>query len=76
MSQIFKDPPLTAFRRDSNLKDILVHSKHKKMLEKEPIKCKSCVICKIITDTTTHEVNGKATQIKLLVSQAAPAALK
>ena len=66
MSQIFKDPPLTAFRRDSNLKDILVHSKHKKMFEREPIKCKSCVICKLITDTTTHEVNGKKYNFKLI----------
>ena len=65
MANIFKDPPLAAFRRDSNLRDILVHSKHKQLFEREPTKCK-CVICKLMTDTTTHEINGKQYTFKLI----------
>ena len=65
MAKIFKDQPLAAFRRDSTLTDILVHSKHKQLFEREPTKCK-CVICKLITDTTTHEINGKQYSFKLI----------
>ena len=58
MKSIFPMAPIAAFRRDANLEDILVHSKHNKMFEKDRVsKCiKKCAICKFITDETIHQV--------------------
>jgi hypothetical protein len=39
MKKVFIKPPILAFRRDKNLKDILVHKKHNSMLFKQEHKC-------------------------------------
>ena len=50
MKEIFPAPPLVAFRRDKNIKDILVHKKHNNMVYRSPNKSgpcekKKCALC-------------------------------
>ena len=58
MREVFKDSPVTAFRRDRNLQDILVHSKCRKMFNensKGTHKCvKQCKICQHMKCGTHH----------------------
>ena len=43
MTEIFKAPPILAYRRDKNLSDILVHTKTNAALKtNEPCKCDTC----------------------------------
>ena len=48
--EIFKKPPLTSYRRDTNIRDMLIHSKHRKMFEYEKagthVCDKRCAMCK------------------------------
>ena len=54
MKTIFPEAPLTAYRRDANLQDILVHMKHRRIFAQTPTKCqKKCAICKYITQDIT-----------------------
>ena len=51
MKTIFPRAPITAFRRDTNLEDMLVHRKHNRLIGKDkPDKCsKKCAVCPFIT---------------------------
>lgn len=55
MKKVFDKPPILAFRRDKNLKDILVHKKHNSMYFKQPNKCepcgRNCAICPYVRNT-------------------------
>ena len=42
IKKVFIKPPILAFRRDKNLKDILVHKKHNSMFFKQEHKCEPC----------------------------------
>ena len=59
MKEIFPQAPITAFRRDQNLQDILIHRKHNKIIQKtRNNKCeKKCAICKYITTQTQFNIN-------------------
>ena len=60
MKEIFPDAPITAYKRDSNLQDILVHKKHNKVLDRNnDSKCKKCSICKHITSKINFTKNDK-----------------
>ena len=55
MKKVFEKPPILAFRRDKNLKDILVHKKHNSMYFKQPNKCEpcglNCALCPFVRNT-------------------------
>ena len=61
MKEIFPEPPIVAFKRDNNLKDILVHKKHNLMFYKHTNKChpcgKKCALCPHIMETETFTAN-------------------
>ena len=61
MKDIFPQAPITAFRRDENLQDILVHKKHNKIIQRPGSnKCgKKCAICGYITKETEFNANQK-----------------
>ena len=65
MKEVFDDPPITAFRRDTNLEDIIVHAKGRKMFEKGlpgTNKCgKKCIICNYLKVGTSHISNDGKT---------------
>ena len=54
LKKIFPDPPIVAFKRDKNLKDILVHKKHNIMFYKQKNTChpcgKNCALCPHVID--------------------------
>ena len=58
MRNLFKEAPITAYRRDSNLMDIIVHNKHTKIFRSKIKKCAKCAICPYITDQDTHTFQG------------------
>jgi hypothetical protein len=39
MKQVFPQPPMVTFRRDRNIKDILVHKKRNNIFDNKPNKC-------------------------------------
>ena len=55
MKKIFPNPPLIAYKRDKNLKDILVHHKHNKQFYPEKqgsFKCQNnCKLCEIMIES-------------------------
>ena len=65
LSKVFQSPPLTAFRRDNNLKSILIRSKvpkepelHPKRILKGMTKCgKSCPACPFILEGKNIKTN-------------------
>ena len=64
MRKVFEKAPLAAFRRDANLQDILIHSKHRKSFAKGKDgtqKCgRNCVMCKHMAEDITHRsLDGK-----------------
>jgi len=74
MKQVFPEVPLVAFRRDSNLQDILVHKKHNRQFFNQGNSCgpcgaKRCAVCPYIVaaDTftsaegVTYKVRNKIT---------------
>ena len=58
MREIFKEPPLLAFRRDRNLCDVLVHRKTDKILGRKEEQC-ACDICKSIIKDTIPDTKGE-----------------
>ena len=59
LKEIYKEPPLISYRRDKNLMDILVHSKHKKIFcPRKTSKCERCAVCKYLTDDEALIQNG------------------
>ena len=58
MREIFKEPPLLAFRRDRNLCDVLVHRKTDKILGRKKEQC-ACDICKSIIKDTIPDTKGE-----------------
>jgi len=74
MKQVFPEEPLVAFRRDSNLQDILVHMKHNRQFFNQgnscgPCEAKRCAVCPYIVaadtftsaDGVTYKVRNKIT---------------
>lgn len=55
LKKIFSDPPIVAFKRDNNIKDILVHKKHNLQFYKQTNGCgpcgKNCALCSHINET-------------------------
>ena len=58
MKIVFDAKTLVGFRRDANLQDMLVHKKHRNILESEvkgTSTCgKNCVMCKFMSCSITH----------------------
>ena len=51
MQEVFKQPPMAAYRRDHNLQDILVHGKLRKDMMRQRQACgPQCRVCAIKTD--------------------------
>jgi hypothetical protein len=42
MKKVFNQPPIVSFRRDKNIKDILVHRKHNLQFYNKQNGCKRC----------------------------------
>ena len=65
MKEVFKEAPLTAFRRDANIQDILVHVKHRRLFDssKEGTHpCgQTCAICTHMADKIEY-TSGKGRQ--------------
>ena len=60
MKEVFDKPPMTSYRRDANLRDILVHSKHAKMFKDTPQLCQNkCAVCKHILLDQQYNCRGK-----------------
>ena len=59
----FPQPPMVAFRRLKNLRDMLMHSKLKKeeKEEVETVRCKGnrCKCCSMLEETKSFSINGK-----------------
>jgi hypothetical protein len=69
MKKVFIKSPILAFRRDKNLKNILVHKKHNSMFFKQEHKCepcsRNCAICPYVRNTHTFtNFEGKTFNIK------------
>ena len=58
MREIFKEPPLLAFRRYRNLCDVLVHRKTDKILGQKEEQC-ACDICKSIIKDNVPDTKGE-----------------
>jgi hypothetical protein len=62
MKKVFNQPPIVSFRRDKNIKDILVHRKHNLQFYNKHNGCKrcgkNCALCKYLLESTTFEDNG------------------
>ena len=60
MMKIFLEAPITAYRRDTNIQDILVHSKYNKIFRQETktegtYKCgKKCAVCEYLNVGIEH----------------------
>jgi hypothetical protein len=52
MKKVFNQPPIVSFRRDKNIKDILVHRKHNLQFYNKHNGCKrcgkKCALCKYL----------------------------
>jgi len=70
MRQVFPEGPIVAFRRDSNLQDILVHKNHNKQFFNQGSPCvpcgaKSCAVCPyIIAAETFTSAEGKTYMVR------------
>ena len=67
MKRIFGKTPIVAYRRDTNLQDILIHKKHNKAFFGNKNRCepcgKKCAICPYIQNTdTVKDDEGKDTK--------------
>ena len=58
MREIFKEPPLLAYRRDRNLCDVLVHRKTDKILGRKEEQC-ACDVCKSIIKNSIPDRKGE-----------------
>ena len=62
MKQVFREPPIVAFRRDRNLSDTLVHSKTNRSIRNDQDNCKSnCEMCGIISASQVAGCNSGRT---------------
>jgi len=59
LKKVFKQPPITAYKRDTNLQDILIHNKHNKIFNNNTEKCQKCAICRYITEENTYTINNR-----------------
>lgn len=61
MKSVFDKKPIVAFRRDTNLQDILIHKKHNRLYFGQNNKCepcgKNCAICPYVVET--EEIENK-----------------
>ena len=69
MKNVFQKPPILAFRRDKNLKDILVHKKHNNQFFRQPNKSEpcglNCALCPYLSNTSTFtNFEGKTFNVK------------
>jgi len=70
MKKVFPDSPMVAFRRDSNLGDILVHKKHNRMFFQKPNRsgpcgAKKCAICPYMMDANSFiDASGREYQVR------------
>ena len=58
MREIFKEPPLLAYRRDRNLCVVLVHRKTDKILGRKEEQC-ACDVCKSIIKNSIPDTKGE-----------------
>jgi hypothetical protein len=62
MKNVFNQQPIVSFRRDKDIKDILVHRKHNLQFYNKHNGCKrfgkNCALCKYLLESTTFEDNG------------------
>ena len=58
MREVFDKPPLLAFRRDTNLCDVLVHRKTDKILGQKEENC-ACDVCESIIKDTISDTKGE-----------------
>lgn len=59
MNQVFSQPPLVAYRRDTNLCDTLVHAKTRKLVDKQCTECESgCKYCSIMCRDPVKDTSG------------------
>ena len=70
LKSAFRDMPIVAFRRDKNLKDILVHKKHNNQFFRqenmcEPCGAKKCVLCQYVHKSHNfQDCKGRKYKIK------------
>ena len=68
LRKAFTEPPMVAFRRLKNLKDMLVHTSQNKVEreENEVKKCKSlrCKCCPHLQEKNSFEINGKGHELR------------
>ena len=69
MREVFPAPPLIAYRRDKNIKDILVHKKHNTIFYGHSDKCdpcgKKCAMCQYVIPTDTFQgTDGQTYRVK------------
>jgi hypothetical protein len=61
MKNVFKELPIVSYKRNKNIKDILVHSKHSIQFynrEHECKKCgKNCALCKHLIESSKFQDN-------------------
>ena len=59
MKAVFTEDPITAFYRDANLQDILIHSKHRKIKKMYDVRNvqNMCYICNIFIENEFHHIN-------------------
>ena len=58
MREVFKEPPLLAYRRDRNLCDVLVHRKTDRILGRKDEQC-ACDICKSVIKDHILDTKGE-----------------
>ena len=58
MREVFKEPPLLAYRRDRNLCDVLVHRKTDRILGGKDEQC-ACDICKSVIKDHISDTKGE-----------------
>jgi hypothetical protein len=62
MRDVFKEPPIVAYRRDKNLCDTLVHGKTNRAVRSTRGECKKgCECCLIISEKEIRDTSGKRT---------------
>ena len=63
LKRAFSQPPMVAFRRLKNLRDMLMHSKLRKEEKKEEVtsRCNGarCKCCRMLVETKSFEINGR-----------------
>ena len=73
MQEIFNKTPIVAYRRDTNLQDILIHKKHNKNFFNNGNVCKpcgkNCAICPFVTETDhLKDEHGKEYKVRNFIN--------